>query len=118
METKLKITGNLNELKSKLKQKYPSLTDADLTFSPGKEDELVAHLSKKLDKNQEEVSDIIHELQSKRHESESESGRTERDRTDRDQSDNDRTDRERRDSDRSENESKQNESKKENAKKY
>ena len=65
METKLKITGNWNELKTKLKQKYPNLTDEDLAYSAGKEDELLTRLSKKLGKTQEEVSDVIDDLQSK-----------------------------------------------------
>lgn len=65
METKLKITGNWNELKTGLKQKYPNLTDEDLSYSAGKEDELLTRLSKKLGKTQEEVSDVIDDLQSK-----------------------------------------------------
>ncbi|OFY86179.1 MAG: hypothetical protein A3F72_06915 [Bacteroidetes bacterium RIFCSPLOWO2_12_FULL_35_15] len=68
METTLKITGNWNELKTKLKQKYPNLTDTDLNFTPGKEDALLATLSKKLGKTQEEISDEIDNLQSKRKE--------------------------------------------------
>jgi uncharacterized protein YjbJ (UPF0337 family) len=65
METTLKITGNWNELKTKLKQKYPNLTDADLVFSPGKEDDLLATLSRKLGKTEDEISGIVDDLQSK-----------------------------------------------------
>ena len=36
---KLKIKGSWNELKGKLKQQYGNLTDDDLAFSEGKEDE-------------------------------------------------------------------------------
>jgi hypothetical protein len=37
-----------NELKGKLKQQYGNLTDDDLVFSEGKEDELLGRLQKKL----------------------------------------------------------------------
>ena len=37
---KLSIKGNWNEVKGKLKQKYANLTDDDLLFTEGKEDEL------------------------------------------------------------------------------
>ena len=65
METTLKITPtSWNKLKKSLKEKYPDLTDADLTFSAGKEDELLASLSTKLGKTKTEVSDLIEDLQS------------------------------------------------------
>ena len=35
----LTIEGNWNQVKGKLKQKYSNLTDDDLTFQEGKEDE-------------------------------------------------------------------------------
>lgn len=65
MQTKLKITGNWSELKTKLQAKYPNLTDMDLTYSAGKEDELVSRLAKKLTKTEEEITDVIDDLQSK-----------------------------------------------------
>jgi len=65
METKqkLKIKGNWNDLKGKLKEKYANLTDNDLLFTEGKEDELLKRLEKKLGKKPEEISDIIDKLQ-------------------------------------------------------
>jgi uncharacterized protein YjbJ (UPF0337 family) len=36
---KLSFNGNWNEIKGKLKQKYAKLTDDDLTFAEGKEDD-------------------------------------------------------------------------------
>ena len=53
--TKLSIKGNWNELKGKLKQKYGNLTDDDLTFAEGKEDELLGRLQKRLGKSKEDV---------------------------------------------------------------
>lgn len=65
MTTTLKIKGNWNELKGKLKQKYAKLTDDDLLFVAGKEDELLGRLQKRLGKTQDELSDVIEKLQSK-----------------------------------------------------
>lgn len=59
---KLQIKGSWNELKGKLKQQYGNLTDDDLVFSEGKEDELVGRLQKKLGKSQDEVRQIIEKL--------------------------------------------------------
>lgn len=51
METKLLIKGNWDlmkgKLKLKLKQKYAVLTDDDLLFVEGKENELLGRLEKK-----------------------------------------------------------------------
>ncbi len=63
METKLKIKGNWNELKGKLKQSYAKLTDNDLLFVEGKEDEMLGRLEKRLGKTKEEISDTIDKLQ-------------------------------------------------------
>ena len=49
------IKGNWNELKGKLKQQYADLTDDDLAYEEGKEDELLGKLQKKLGKTREEV---------------------------------------------------------------
>ena len=43
---KLQMKGNWNEVKGKLEQKYGQLTDDDLTFSEGKEDELRVEIEK------------------------------------------------------------------------
>jgi uncharacterized protein YjbJ (UPF0337 family) len=59
---KLTIEGNWNEIKGKLKQKYGDLTDDDLTFAKGKEDELYGRLQKKLGKSKEEIKREIEEF--------------------------------------------------------
>lgn len=56
------IKGNWNQLKGKLKQEYANLTDDDLLFVKGKQDELVGRLEKKLGKTKDEVRKIITEL--------------------------------------------------------
>lgn len=55
----LKIKGNWNEKKGKLKQKFSELTDDDLMFAEGKEDELVGRIQKKLGKTKDEVREIL-----------------------------------------------------------
>lgn len=66
METKLKIKGNWNELKGKLKEKFAILTDNDLLYIEGKEDQLLGRLEKKLGKSKDELSDTIEKLQSQK----------------------------------------------------
>jgi len=56
------IRGNWNEFKGKLKQKYANLTDDDLAFSEGKEDELIGRLQTRLGKSNEEIRRILSEL--------------------------------------------------------
>jgi uncharacterized protein YjbJ (UPF0337 family) len=53
--TKLEIKGSWNEVKGKLKQKYGTLTDDDLTFAEGKDDELLGRLQKKLGRTKEDI---------------------------------------------------------------
>lgn len=58
----LTIKGNWTELKGKLKQKYSELTDNDLVFAEGKEDELIGRLQKKLGKTKDEIKDELSNL--------------------------------------------------------
>jgi uncharacterized protein YjbJ (UPF0337 family) len=52
---KLQMKGSWNEVKGKLKQKYGQLTDDDLTFADGKEDELLGRLQKRLGRTKDEL---------------------------------------------------------------
>jgi uncharacterized protein YjbJ (UPF0337 family) len=58
---KFQIKGNWNQIKGKLKQKYAQLTDDDLMFVEGKEDELLGRLQQRLGKTNEEVRREIEE---------------------------------------------------------
>ncbi|MGA7395698.1 MAG: CsbD family protein [Terrimicrobiaceae bacterium] len=58
----LKIKGTWNEIKGKLKQKYAELTDDDLTFVEGKEDELLGRLQKRIGKSKDELRREIEEV--------------------------------------------------------
>jgi len=58
----LQLKGSWNEIKGKLKQQYADLTDDDLLYTEGKEDELYGRLQKKLGKSKEEVQKLINDL--------------------------------------------------------
>ncbi len=62
MATKLSIKGNWDEVKGKLKQKYAILTDDDLLFVKGKEEELLGRLEKKLGHTKEQIRHAIEKL--------------------------------------------------------
>lgn len=59
-----KIKGNWNELKGKLKQQYADLTDNDLLYVEGKEDELYGRLQKKLGKTKDQVKELFDRMSS------------------------------------------------------
>ncbi len=54
--------GNWNEQKGKLKQKFGFLTDNDLMFEEGKEDEMLGRLQIKLGKTKDDLKKFIAEL--------------------------------------------------------
>ena len=60
--TKLNFKGSWNEVKGKLKQKYGQLTDNDLTFAEGKQDEFLGRLQQKLGKSKEDLRSEIENL--------------------------------------------------------
>jgi len=60
--TKLNLKGSWNEVKGRLKQKYGQLTDDDLAFSEGKDDELLGRLQQKLGRTKEEIREEISRL--------------------------------------------------------
>jgi uncharacterized protein YjbJ (UPF0337 family) len=59
---KLTFKGEWNEVKGKLKQKYAQLTDDDLKFVEGKDDELLGRLQTKLGKAKDEIRKFIADL--------------------------------------------------------
>lgn len=59
---KLTIKGNWNELKGKVKQAYASLTDDDLTYAEGQEDQLLGRIQQKTGKSREELVTWINSL--------------------------------------------------------
>jgi len=59
---KLQMKGSWNEVKGKLKQKYGQLTDDDLMFAEGKEDELLGRLQKTLGRTKDELRSEIEDM--------------------------------------------------------
>ncbi len=60
--TKLTFKGTWNEIKGKMKQKYADLTDDDLLFAEGKEEELLGRLQKRTGKTKEELRKDIEDF--------------------------------------------------------
>jgi uncharacterized protein YjbJ (UPF0337 family) len=58
----LKMKGNWNEMKGKIKQKWANLTDDDLKYEEGKEDELYGRLQKKTGQTKDDIKTWIDSL--------------------------------------------------------
>lgn len=59
---KMEIKGQWNVWKGKLKQKYADLTDDDLKYEDGKEDELFGRIQKKTGKTKDDVVNWLKDL--------------------------------------------------------
>jgi len=57
----LKLKGSWNEMKGKLKQQYADLTDDDLTYVEGKEDELLGRLQQKTGESRDKLKKQLFE---------------------------------------------------------
>lgn len=57
-----KLKGNWNVLKGKLQQQYADLTDDDVLYEEGKENELYGRLQARLGKTKEEVNELFDRL--------------------------------------------------------
>ena len=55
----LEVKGNLNIWKGKLKQAYGSLTDDDLKYEEGKDDEFWGRVQRKTGKTRDELVDWL-----------------------------------------------------------
>ncbi len=55
----LQLKGTWKEVKGKLKQKYAQLTDDDLMFEEGAEDELMGRIEKRIGKTKDEIQKEI-----------------------------------------------------------
>ena len=56
---KLRFKGSWNEVKGKLKQKYADLTDDDLTYVEGKDEELLGRLQRRIGRSRDEIRSEI-----------------------------------------------------------
>jgi uncharacterized protein YjbJ (UPF0337 family) len=59
MKSAYEINGNWIATKAKLKQKFALLTDDDLLFVKGRQEELMGRLQVRLGKTKEEVEKIL-----------------------------------------------------------
>ncbi|OYQ43867.1 general stress protein CsbD [Flavobacterium cyanobacteriorum] len=59
MPNSTEIHGGWDEFKGKLKQRYAELTDDDLTYEEGKEDEMWGRLEQKLGKAKKELLSLF-----------------------------------------------------------
>jgi uncharacterized protein YjbJ (UPF0337 family) len=59
MPNSKEINGKWDELKGKLKQKYAELTDDDLLFEEGKEDETWGKIQQKVGKTEKEIKSLF-----------------------------------------------------------
>ncbi|MGE0201167.1 MAG: CsbD family protein [Candidatus Melainabacteria bacterium] len=60
--TQLKLSGNWNVLKGKVKQTWGDLTDDDLAYVEGQEDELIGRIQKRTGETREAIEHRMHEL--------------------------------------------------------
>jgi len=56
------LKGKWNQVKGKLKEEYAELTDDDLVYEEGKEDQLLGQIQEKTGKTKQEVKDFIDSL--------------------------------------------------------
>ena len=57
-----KLKGNWNQIKGNLKQKWGNLTDDELMYEEGKEDELIGKIQKKTGETKENINDFIDKM--------------------------------------------------------
>ena len=59
--TTLTVKGNWNIAKGKLKQKFAQLTDDDLQYIEGKQDELIGRIQKRTGQTKEKIEQAVDE---------------------------------------------------------
>ena len=57
-----KIKGNWNQMKGNLKQKWAELTDDELLYEEGKEDEMIGKIQKKTGESKEAINTFIEDM--------------------------------------------------------
>jgi len=60
--TKLELNGRWDEIKGSVKQKWAQLTDNDLLFEEGTEDELLGRLQQKTGETKDKIREFIASL--------------------------------------------------------
>ena len=62
MEKLINLEGSWHELMERVKEFNPMITDADLTFMEGREDELFEKLALKLHKSKKEMKEVVESI--------------------------------------------------------
>lgn len=57
-----KIKGNWNQVKGNLKQQWAQLTDDELLYEEGKEDEMIGRIQKKTGESKETINNFIEKM--------------------------------------------------------
>ena len=60
--TKLELKGRWNELKGNVKQKWAQLTDDDLLFEEGKEEEVLGRIQKRTGESKDNIRQFLASL--------------------------------------------------------
>lgn len=63
----LNLEASWGKVKEKMKENDVTLTDEDLQYTPGKENELLEHLAKKMQKDKASVKAYIESISANRH---------------------------------------------------
>ena len=62
MATTLKLEAPWEEVKEKMKENNISLTDEDLQYEPGKEEELLNRLAGKMNRTPQQVKELVESI--------------------------------------------------------
>jgi len=62
MGMKLKLEAPWEEVKEKMKENNINLTDEDLVYEPGKEEELLTRLAAKMNRTPQQVKDLVESI--------------------------------------------------------
>jgi len=57
-----KIRGNWNQIKGKLKEKYGQLSEDDLSYAEGQEEQLLGKIQEKTGESKQQIKDFIDKL--------------------------------------------------------
>ena len=60
---KLEMQAEWNIVKGRLKQKFGKLTDSDLRYTEGQEDELIGRIQKRISETRDKVERLLRECQ-------------------------------------------------------
>jgi uncharacterized protein YjbJ (UPF0337 family) len=61
-QTQLRLHAPWEEVREQIKENNIELTDADLEYQPGREEELLERLQEKLGKSKQQIKDLIESI--------------------------------------------------------